>query len=72
MLRMWTLAGFLLAGLLGTASAAPPQRIVSINICGDLLALSLAPRARIASVTFLAADALMSPIAKAADGVPLN
>ena len=72
MLRMLTLAGFLLAGLFGTASAAPPQRIVSINICGDLLALSLAPRARIASVTFLAADALMSPIAKAADGVPLN
>jgi iron complex transport system substrate-binding protein len=72
MFRMSALAGFLLAGLLGTAGAAPPQRIVSINICGDLLALSLAPRARIASVTFLAADALMSPIAKAADGVPLN
>ncbi len=72
MFRMSALAGFLLAGLFGTAGAAPPQRIVSINICGDLLALSLAPRARIASVTFLAADPVISPIAKAAEGVPLN
>jgi iron complex transport system substrate-binding protein len=72
MLRTSALAGVLLASLFGTAGAAPPQRIVSINICGDLLALSLAPRARIASVTFLAADALISPIAEAADGVPLN
>ena len=34
--------------------------------------MSLAPRARIASVTFLAADPIMSPIAAAAEGVPLN
>ncbi len=66
------LAGFLAASVFANAGAAPPQRIVSINICGDLLALSLAPRARIASVTFLAADPIMSPIASAADGVPLN
>jgi hypothetical protein len=48
------------------------QRIVSINICGDLLALSLAPRAHIASITFLAADEVMSPIAELAEGVPRN
>jgi len=72
MFRMSALAGFLLASLFGNVGAAPPQRIVSINICGDLLALSLAPRARIASVTFLAADPRMSPIAEAADGIPLN
>ncbi len=72
MLRMVALAGFLSAGLFGSVGAAPPQRIVSINICGDLLALSLVPRARIASVTFLAADPVISPIAEAADGVPLN
>jgi iron complex transport system substrate-binding protein len=70
--RMLALAGVLAASLAGNAGAAPPQRIVSINICGDLLALTLAPRARIASVTFLAADPIMSPIAAAADGVPLN
>jgi len=72
MSRMLTLAGFLAASLAGDIGAAPPQRIVSINICGDLLALSLAPRARIASVTFLAADPVISPIAKMADGVALN
>ncbi|TFH50342.1 MAG: hypothetical protein E4H01_02560, partial [Lysobacterales bacterium] len=48
--RMLALAGVLAASPAGNAGAAPPQRIVSINICGDLLALTLAPRARIASV----------------------
>lgn len=72
--KIWVmaLAGFLAASLAGDVAAAPPRRIVSINICGDLLALSLAPRARIASVTFLAADPSMSPIASVADGVPVN
>lgn len=72
MFRMLALAGVALASLFVDVDAAPPQRIVSINICGDLLALSLAPRSRIASVSFLAADPIMSPIAKLADGVPLN
>jgi len=67
-----SLAVLLAAGLASPARGAPPSRIVSINICGDLLALSLVPRARIASVTFLAADPIMSPIAAAAEGVPLN
>jgi len=70
--RTMALAGFLAAGLLGSVGAAPPQRIVSINICGDLLALSLAPRAHIASVTFLAANPMMSPIADRAVGVAQN
>ena len=64
-------AAILLIALFGNAVAAP-QRIVSINICGDLLALSLAPRAHIASITFLAADEVMSPIAELAEGVPRN
>jgi len=66
------LAAFLATSLFGHVGAAPPQRIVSINICGDLLALSLAPRAHIASVTFLAADPIMSPIAHRAAGVTQN
>jgi iron complex transport system substrate-binding protein len=57
---------------LGNADAAPPTRIVSINICGDLLALTLAPRAHVASVTFLAADPVWSPRAALAEGVPRN
>lgn len=64
---------YVLASVLaGAAGAAPPERVVSINICGDLLALSLAPRERIASVTFLAADPIISPIAALAEGIPLN
>jgi len=70
--RMLALAGIFATSLFGNAGAAPPQRIVSINICGDLLALSLAPRAHLASVTFLAADPIMSPIADRAAGVPQN
>ena len=70
--RMMVLAALAAACLFGHAGAAPPQRIVSINICGDLLALSLAPRARIASVTFLAADPIMSPIADRATGITQN
>lgn len=66
------LAYVLAAFVVGAADAAPPERIVSINICGDLLALSLAPRERIASVTFLAADPIISPVAELAEGVVLN
>lgn len=56
----------------GAMAAPPPVRIVSINICGDLLALTLAPPERIASVTFLAADPNTSPLADRAQGVALN
>lgn len=66
------LAGPWLLGAVGATSAAPPERIVSINICGDLLALSLAERWRIASVTFLASDPLASPIAGQAAGIAAN
>jgi len=66
------IACVLATSMCGGAHAAPPQRIVSINICGDLLALSLAPRTRNASITFLAADPIMSPIAALADGVAQN
>ena len=66
------LAGLLSVLLSGHVGAAQPERIVSINICGDLLALTLAPRSRVASVTFLAADPVWSPIAELARGVPEN
>lgn len=69
----WIVLACVLAGVFnGAAGAAPPERIVSINICGDLLALTLVPRRRIASVTFLAADPIISPVAELAEGVPLN
>jgi len=70
--RALTLVATLAACVLGAASAATPQRIVSINICGDLLALSLAPREHIASITFLASDPVISPMYERAAGIPQN
>ena len=49
--------GFVAAAVLasGPAAAAPSaRRIMSMNLCSDLLLLQLAPRARIASVSHLA------------------
>jgi iron complex transport system substrate-binding protein len=40
----------------GAANAAPPSRVMSLNICTDQLLLSLAPERRIASVTFMAQE----------------
>lgn len=70
--RTGMLAGLLAACVLSAAAAAPPERIVSINVCGDLLALALAPRARIASITFLASDPVWSPVAELAAGITRN
>jgi iron complex transport system substrate-binding protein len=52
--------------------AAPPQRIVSMNVCTDQLLLSLVERERIASLSYIAADARTSGIADQVDGIPLN
>lgn len=74
-LGILVLAGLVLAGAQTRAEpdgAGAPRRIVSINICGDLLALTLAPRERVASVTFLAADPDWSPAASLAAGVAIN
>ncbi|THD71509.1 ABC transporter substrate-binding protein [Phenylobacterium sp.] len=57
------------------ASAAErgvPQRIMSLNVCTDLLLLELAPKSRIASVSFLAPEAARALFPGAADGLPLN
>ena len=49
----------LAAAVTGPATAEPqkPTRIMSMNLCADLLLLQLAPKDRIASVSFLAHDA---------------
>jgi iron complex transport system substrate-binding protein len=54
------------------AERAVPQRIMSTNVCTDLLLLELVPKARIASVTFLAPEAARALFPGAADGIPLN
>lgn len=69
----WWLLG-LGAALLSpiTLSAAPPQRIVSMNVCTDQLLLNLVPRERIASLSYIAADARTSGIAHDVEGIHLN
>ncbi|MBS0363328.1 MAG: ABC transporter substrate-binding protein [Proteobacteria bacterium] len=54
------------------APGGPPQRIMSLNLCADLLLLQLAPKGRIASVTFLAQDGARAIAPGLADGVPQN
>lgn len=69
------MAAALLGAVGPVASAAergPPQRIMSLNVCTDLLLLELAPRSRIASVTFLAPEAERALFPGAADGIALN
>jgi iron complex transport system substrate-binding protein len=49
-----------------------PARIVSMNLCSDLLLLPLVPPERIASLSTLAANPDYSPLAEAAAGIPAN
>lgn len=72
------LAAVVLTAVLVTTARAecagdcPPQRIVSMNLCADVLLLALADRRRIASVSFLAVDPTYSPVVDEARGLPLN
>lgn len=64
-----------LAALATTATAgdaAPPRRVVSINMCADLLLLSLAPRERIVSLSPYASDPSVSPLVALASGIAVN
>jgi iron complex transport system substrate-binding protein len=60
-----------LAGVGSAASAAPPKRIVSINVCADQLVQMLAPREDVAALSFLAGDPQMSVMAHESDGYRL-
>ncbi|HLZ73545.1 ABC transporter substrate-binding protein [Phenylobacterium sp.] len=66
-------AAFAVGGPVASAAGrAVPQRMMSTNVCTDLLLLELAPKSRIASVTFLAPEAARALFPGAADGIPLN
>ena len=57
------------------AVAAPsgkPQRILSMNLCADVLLLELVPRGRIAAVTYLAHDGAEALFPGADAGVAIN
>jgi iron complex transport system substrate-binding protein len=49
-----------------------PQRVVSINLCTDQMAMMLAAPGQLVSVSFLAADPMASPMVDAARAYPLN
>lgn len=54
-----------------SAVAAPPSRIVSLNLCTDQILLDLVPRERIVALSWLAADRDVSPIADDIVGLKL-
>jgi iron complex transport system substrate-binding protein len=49
-----------------------PRRVVSINLCSDILALPLAAPGTVVSVFRLAVDPQDSPVAHLAQGLVLN
>ena len=49
-----------------------PQRIMSVNMCSDILLLMLVPKDRIASITYLAHDPVEVLMPGADAGVPVN
>jgi iron complex transport system substrate-binding protein len=57
----------------GTAAAPPPpERVVSMNLCTDLLAMLLAAPGQLVSVSHVARDPLSSPLWRQAAAIPVN
>jgi len=73
--RGWGAAGLALAVLMalaGPGRADAPDRVVSVNLCTDQLALMLAAPGQIVSVSRLAHDPRSSAMAEAAAALPAN
>ncbi|MFM2128529.1 MAG: hypothetical protein RL477_75, partial [Pseudomonadota bacterium] len=66
------LAAIFVLGPCAAARADKPQRIVSINLCTDQLAMLLVPAERIVSLSFLAADPASSAMAELGARFHLN
>lgn len=70
-----TLAALALVACTAVCAAAPahpPQRVVSLNLCTDLLLLEVAAPAQIAGVTALARNPALSPYAAEAARLPVT
>jgi len=65
-------AAIALLALTGPALADAPHRVVSINLCSDILAMELAAPGQLRSVFYVAADAEDTPNAAKAQGLHLN
>ena len=61
-----------LAAAVLTAAAPAPQRVVSLNLCTDELAMLLAAPGQLASVSRLGADARETVLSARAAGLPVN
>jgi iron complex transport system substrate-binding protein len=61
-----------LLAICGCASAAPPQRVMSLNLCTDQLLLELLPPQRIASVTYFSRERGQSYLSAEAWRVAVN
>jgi len=68
----WTRWFVVVTALAVTPAQAAPQRIASMNLCTDQMALLLADKSRIVSVSFLGADPAESPLAHLSDGLHIN
>lgn len=66
--------GWLAAALIAAAApaGAAPQRVVSMNLCTDQIAMLLAAPGQLISVSDLARDPRMSPMADEARDYPIN
>jgi iron complex transport system substrate-binding protein len=72
-LRIAFMAATVLAASGAPAQAdRPPQRIMSMMQCNDLLVLAMVPKQRIASVTYLAHDAVAAIMPGADRGIAIN
>jgi iron complex transport system substrate-binding protein len=56
----------------GAAAAAPPERVVSMNLCTDQLAMLLAAPGQLVSVSYLSLDPLSSAMVDEARAYPIN
>ena len=56
----------------GAAVAAPPERVVSMNLCTDQLAMMLAAPGQLVSVSHLASEVQSSSMVEEARAYPMN
>ncbi len=56
----------------GPVTGAKPRHIMSLNMCNDLILLMLVPRERIASITYIAHDAVAELMPGRDRGIPVN
>ena len=72
MVMRWLLAACLAGGISAEAGAEPPQRVLSMNLCTDQLAMLLAAPGQLISVSYMAQDPRASAMADEAMAYEVN